>query len=334
MSGKTEMYKEVLRDYERLRSQKSAELREKQTQLYKKFPRLADIEREMNITGVRLARLILEQPVDYIQKAERLRKHTAELKTEKLEILRSNRIPENFLEISYNCTKCHDTGFIDGKECTCFKQKLVDKAYDQSNLKDIIKNENFDFFDIRYYSTEKDPERNISPRENIQDILAVCIKFTQDFDKKFQNLLLYGKTGLGKTFLCNCMAKELLDSGKTVMYVTASQLFKLIEEDRFNRIGDEDIPSHYMDDILSVDLFIIDDLGTEFSTILSSAELFNIINTRLINRKPVVISTNLSMEDIINQYSDRIVSRIVGSYTSLEFFGDDIRMIKKFDMMK
>lgn len=334
MSGKTEIYKEVLRDYERLRSQKSAELREKQTQLYKKFPRLADIEREMNITGVRLARLILEQPVDYIQKAERLRKHTAELKTEKLEILRANRIPENFLELSYNCTKCHDTGFIDGKECTCFKQKLVDKAYDQSNLKDIIKNENFDFFDIRYYSTEKDPERNISPRENIQDILAVCIKFTQDFDKKFQNLLLYGKTGLGKTFLCNCMAKELLDSGKTVMYVTASQLFKLIEEDRFNRIGDEDIPSHYMDDILSVDLFIIDDLGTEFSTILSSAELFNIINTRLINRKPVVISTNLSMEDIINQYSDRIVSRIVGSYTSLEFFGDDIRMIKKFDMMK
>lgn len=334
MSGKTEIYKEVLRDYERLRSQKSAELREKQTQLYKKFPRLADIEREMNITGVRLARLILEQPVDYIQKAERLRKHTAELKTEKLEILKSNRIPENFLEISYNCTKCHDTGFIDGKECTCFKQKLVDKAYDQSNLKDIIKNENFDFFDIRYYSTEKDPERNISPRENIQDILAVCIKFTQDFDKKFQNLLLYGKTGLGKTFLCNCMAKELLDSGKTVMYVTASQLFKLIEEDRFNRIGDEDIPSHYMDDILSVDLFIIDDLGTEFSTILSSAELFNIINTRLINRKPVVISTNLSMEDIINQYSDRIVSRIVGSYTSLEFFGDDIRMIKKFDMTK
>lgn len=334
MSGKTEIYKEVLRDYERLRSQKSAELREKQTQLYKKFPRLADIEREMNITGVRLARLILEQPVDYIQKAERLRKHTAELKTEKLEILRSNRIPENFLELSYNCTKCHDTGFIDGKECTCFKQKLVDKAYDQSNLKDIIKNENFDFFDIRYYSTEKNPERNISPRENIQDILAVCIKFTQDFDKKFQNLLLYGKTGLGKTFLCNCMAKELLDSGKTVMYVTASQLFKLIEEDRFNRIGDEDIPSHYMDDILSVDLFIIDDLGTEFSTILSSAELFNIINTRLINRKPVVISTNLSMEDIINQYSDRIVSRIVGSYTSLEFFGDDIRMIKKFDMMK
>ncbi len=334
MSGKTEIYKEVLRDYERLRSQKSAELREKQTQLYKKFPRLADIEREMNITGVRLARLILEQPVDYIQKAERLRKHTAELKTEKLEILKSNRIPENFLELSYNCTKCHDTGFIDGKECTCFKQKLVDKAYDQSNLKDIIKNENFDFFDIRYYSTEKDPERNISPRENIQDILAVCIKFTQDFDKKFQNLLLYGKTGLGKTFLCNCMAKELLDSGKTVMYVTASQLFKLIEEDRFNRIGDEDIPSHYMDDILSVDLFIIDDLGTEFSTILSSAELFNIINTRLINRKPVVISTNLSMEDIINQYSDRIVSRIVGSYTSLEFFGDDIRMIKKFDMTK
>ena len=164
--------------------------------------------------------------------------------------------------------------------------------------------------------------------------MAVCIKFTQDFDKKFQNLLLYGKTGLGKTFLCNCMAKELLDSGKTVMYVTASQLFKLIEEDRFNRIGDEDIPSHYMDDILSVDLFIIDDLGTEFSTILSSAELFNIINTRLINRKPVVISTNLSMEDIINQYSDRIVSRIVGSYTSLEFFGDDIRMIKKFDMTK
>ncbi len=334
MSTKNQIYREVLRDMERIRNYNSAVLRDKQTDLYSKIPRLAEIDREINIIGVRLTRLILERNQDYIEKSQRLRENITLLKKEKKEILEANHITKDFLELSYDCEKCHDTGFIDGVECSCFKQRLVDKAYDQSNLKDTLQTENFDFFDLRYYSTEKNPEKNMSPRENIQDILAICMKFTQDFGKSFQNLLLYGKTGLGKTFLCNCMAKEILDSGKTVMYVTASQLFKLIEEDRFNRISEDDIPSHYMEDILSVDLFIIDDLGTEFSTILSSAELFNIINTRLLHKKPVIISTNLSMEDIINQYSDRIVSRIIGNYTSLEFFGDDIRIIKKFNMTK
>ena len=334
MSKKSDIYREVLRDYERIRNDNASKLREKQTEVYSKFPRVADIDRELNLTGVRLARLLLEKPQDFEEKARRLRENVASLKAEKNSILEDNNIPKNYLEMSYNCEKCHDTGIVDGKECSCFKQRLVDKAYDQSNLKPTLKVENFDFFDFRYYSTEVDEKMGMSPRENMQRIFGTCVNFTRNFDTSFQNLLLYGSTGLGKTFLCNCIAKELLNKGKTVMYVTASQLFKLIEEDRFNRIGDEDIPSHYMDDILSVDLFIIDDLGTEFSTILSSSELFNIVNTRLLNKKSVIISTNLSLQDIANQYSDRIVSRIIGNYTSMEFFGDDIRVIKKFSGSK
>ena len=331
MSKKTDIYKEILKDYEKIRTHNQNILRENQEYIYKKFPRIADIDREINLTGIKLAKLILLKPNNYIQKSQELKENNEKLKNEKLNILKQNNISEKLLQLSYNCNKCNDIGFIDNKECNCFKQKFIIKAYNSSNLKENLKKENFDFFDFRYYSTEIYKDKNISPRENIQYIMNLCTKFVENFDNLFKNLLLYGNTGLGKTFICNCIAKDLLEAGKIVIYVTAFQLFKLIEEERFNKNDDETISSNYIDDILSVDLLIIDDLGTEFTNAFSSSEFFNIINTRLLNKKSVVISTNLSMEDIIEQYSDRIASRIVGNYIILEFFGDDIRMLKKIN---
>lgn len=329
MANKTAIYKEITREYERIRDISSAELRDKQAYVYSKCPEISDIELQMRLTGVKIARLIIEKPSDSISLTGALQEELTLLKKRKIELLASLGLECDFLTIKYKCSKCKDTGYIENLKCSCFQQKLVDKAYGQSNIRDVLKTENFDFFDIRFYNTEPDASEGISPRDNIQRIFKICMNFTQNFNIDFSNLLLYGSTGLGKTFLCNCIAKELLDTGKTVMYVTASQLFKIIEDDRFNR-GDNEEPSGYMDDILSVDLFIIDDLGTEFSTILSSSELFNILNTRMLNKKPVILSTNLAPSDFINQYSDRIVSRIMGNYSSLKFFGDDIRIKKKF----
>ena len=329
MPGKIESYKEIIRGYERLRWEKTAELRSRKEAVYKKVPRIKEIEEAVSLTGIRIARLVLQHPENFFQLAGKLQEDMTALRMEKKTLLEANGFLEQHLEMEYVCPQCRDTGYIGTTQCVCMKQKLMDASYAQSNIRDIVARENFDTFDIRYYSDETDPREGMSPRENIQSILSICLRFTHAFDREFTNLLLYGGTGLGKTFLCNCMAKELLDQGKTVLYVTAGQLFKMIEEQRFGKIEEEE-REDYMTDILGVDLFIIDDLGTEFSTILSSSELFNIINNRMLKKKPVILSTNLAPSDFVNQYSDRIVSRLLGEYQTLKFFGEDIRVKKKF----
>ncbi len=330
--SRASIYKEIMRDYERIRTEENARLKMHQEAVYKTLPRVKEIEEEISLCGVSMATIVLKKPADYMDKMADIREKMTSLKKEKKSLLEKNGFDGQFLTMQYRCEKCKDTGYIGAEKCSCFQQRFVDKAYSQSNIKDITKSENFDFFDFRYYSTEPDAREGVSPRENMKLIYNICLNFTHNFGREFSNLLLYGSTGLGKTFLCNCIAKELLDRGKTVLYVTAPQLFKLIEDEKFNRTEDNE-GSHYLEDILSVDLFIIDDLGTEFSTILSSSELFHIINSRLNEKKPVILSTNLSPSDLINQYSDRIVSRIMGSYKPIKFFGDDIRVKKNFKNM-
>lgn len=329
LSGKMDSFKEIIRGYERLRWQKTAELRNRKAEVYKKVPRIKEIEEAVSLTGIRIARLVLKQPENFFQLAGKMQEEMTALRLEKQALLEANGFSEQYMEMEYVCQQCQDTGYVETQQCICMKQKLMDASYAQSNIRDIVKRENFDTFDIRFYSDVTDPNEGISPKENIQGILSICLRFAQGFEKEFTNLLLYGGTGLGKTFLCNCMAKEILDQGKTVLYVTAGQLFKMIEEQRFGKLEEEE-KEDYMTDILGVDLFIIDDLGTEFSTILSSSELFNIINTRMLNKKPVILSTNLAPSDFVNQYSDRIVSRLLGEYQTLKFFGEDIRVKKKF----
>lgn len=329
MAAKKTIYRDVMRQYERIRANNAAKLRQRQEAIYQKVPRIKEIEEEIALCGIRIARSVLQKPGDTFSFIGQLQENLTALRMEKEALLAANGFQPKDLEMEYNCQVCRDTGYVEQKQCTCMKQKLMDAAYDQSNIRDILAVENFDTFDIRYYSPEKGPDDMLSPRENIQSILSTCLAFTENFDTSFSNLLLYGGTGLGKTFLCNCIAKELLDKGKTVLYVTAGQLFKWIEEQKFQHKEDEE-QEDYTSDILEADLLILDDLGTEFSTILSSSELFFIINGRMLSKKPVIISTNLSPADFIHQYSDRVVSRLLGEYTTLKFFGEDIRVKKKF----
>lgn len=329
MSIKTAIYKQVLREYDALRTSAEREQRNNRNYVYAAVPEIEAIDKEIAMTGIKIARLVLSNPENTDTLTAQLMEQTTALHLRKRGLLEKEGFPPDILEQKYICPKCKDTGFIGSQKCTCLNQKLIDRAYGQSNLKDVLDKENFDFFDLRYYSDVTDPKEGISPLKNMQNHYMHCINFVNHFNTEFQNLLLYGDTGLGKTFLCNCIAKDLLDAGKTVLYITAPKLFKIIEDERFHT-PDEEKTASYLDDVLSVDLFIIDDLGTEFSTILSSSELFNILNTRLLEKHPVIISTNLAPKDLINQYSDRIVSRIMGSYRALKFFGEDIRIKKKF----
>lgn len=316
---------EILEEYEKLQNEAKAIQNEKIQEVYKRIPRIREIDENIKKLGVEMAMSVVNG-----SNSEEIINTTKEkitnLKIEKGELLSLYKIPLDFLEIKYKCSKCNDTGFVGAQKCSCFKQKLIDKLYQQSNLKEIIKKENFDLFDISLYSSEVYPGENISPKKNMEKIFTSCLNFVGNFDSTDDNLFFYGSSGLGKTFLSHCIAKDLLDRGKVVIYQTAPNLMDIIKSAKY----DENSNKEVLEDIIDCDLLIIDDLGTEPNhTGYSQLELFNIINTRLLNNKKMIISTNLPLDDFDSIYAERIKSRIFGSFTLHKFFGDDIRILKR-----
>ncbi|HYE09342.1 MAG TPA: ATP-binding protein, partial [Patescibacteria group bacterium] len=212
-------------------------------------------------------------------------------------------------------------------KCKCYNQKEIYMNYEQSNLLSILNKENFEQFRWEYYSGEPD-ESGRSPLKNMQKIYKICIDFVEGFDKHDTNLFFIGSPGLGKTFLCNSIAKDLLDKGKSVLYKTVPDLIDSVRKYKFDFDNEEDnMP--YLFEIYNCDLLIMDDLGTELSTQFSNQVIYNILNKRIISGKKMVISTNFSVPDFQSTYSERIVSRIIGNFEACEFIGKDIRLKMK-----
>ncbi|MDR2167203.1 MAG: ATP-binding protein [Clostridiales bacterium] len=324
-----EIFREVLRDFERDKAAAARELRARKELLYARLPRVKAIDEKMSNLGLKLARLMLRD--GEAAKIAALRQENDALVKEREALLYENGYDEAFFTDAYKCAYCEDSGFAGDEHCHCLKQRVLARYFEMSNLGKILDHENFDAFNINYYADRTDPAHGISPRANMERVWDICLKFEQNFGKKFENLYFYGETGLGKTFLSNCIARELLNKGHTVIYTTAAQLFRQVEDIRFNR--DKTRAQALIAAIYEVDLLIIDDLGTEFITTVTASELFSFINTRLINKKPTIISTNLSPADLEDNYYDRITSRILGEYTTLHFIGEDIRVAKKYGII-
>ena len=202
--------------------------------------------------------------------------------------------------------------------------------YTDSNIRSILATENFSKFSFRYYSDDYiDETIGLSPLTNMQKVVAGCKSFIRHFDKKRDNLLLLGNTGVGKTFLANCIARELLDKGHTVIYLTSFRLFDILEKYKFGKDEDSTYEAaNQFEYILDCDLLIIDDLGTELNNAFTNSQLYLIINERLLRHKSTVISTNLSLNNINTSYGERIFSRIVSSYQVHRIVGEDIRLHK------
>lgn len=314
---------QLLKEYEQIQ-ETNKEIQQAHTrEIYEKLPKIRELDNAISSAGFEIAASIFKG-VDMDSFISEQKKKITELKIQKAELLSSNKYPVDYMELKYNCKKCKDTGYISNIKCSCFKQKLIDKYYAQSNLKDIVKRENFDTFDLSLYSTEKNSNENISPRENMQEIFTHCINVSSNFDKMRESLFFYGNSGLGKTFLSNCIAKDLLDAGKIVIYQTSANLIETIRKLKF----DETLSKEQLEDLMECDLLIIDDLGTEPATAFSQAELFNLINTRCLNNKSMIISTNFSLNDLLSIYPERITSRILGNFKMFKFFGADIRIMK------
>ncbi len=194
-----------------------------------------------------------------------------------------------------------------------------------SNLENVLKKENFQNFNIDIFKDQPFEEEKMTPRENMVEIVGISEGFINNFDENNgENLLFYGTTGLGKTYLCNCIAKALLDKNKIVIYQTAFTILEIIEKHRFSKENNR-FNDYQYNLLFEADLLVIDDLGTEVANTFTNAEIFNIVNTRLIGGKKTLISTNLTPKEISDIYTDRVFSRILDKFIPLKFYGPDLR---------
>lgn len=334
----SEILPTLLLEYDQKKRRAELDLENRKQDLYLRFPRLQEIETELNNFAINTAKNILKGSSSSL---DELNTKVAELKAEKEKILATNKIPNNFLEPNYECSICKDTGYIQGENsasslCSCLKQKLLDISYNKSNISNLGK-ENFDTFNFNIFSDKPEPEKykiNISPRQNMLTIKEKCLEFIENFDNPdTHNLLFTGNTGLGKTFMSNCIANELIKRGKNVLYQTAPVLLETVIDNKMNKYKTSSQDDFYKN-VLEADLLIIDDLGTECLNSMKLSELFTILNTRLLNLNnkvtKTIISTNLNINNIFKNYEERIGSRIAGFYDIYYFFGDDLRFkIKK-----
>lgn len=323
----------LLSEYEQKRRKAQMEAEIKIVEIYKEYPILEEIDDEMNKYAISKSKSILNGK----NNSKQFDIEIENLKTKKQQFLKNKKIDINMFKPNYECKICNDTGYIQDENnkstmCNCLKQKLLNLSYNKSNLSD-IKNENFDNFNINLFSDEVNIKKykiKSSPRQNIVSIKEDCIKFIEKFDNlEEKNLFFCGNTGLGKTYMSNAIANELLKKGKTVLYQTAPVLLETVIDGKFNKYKNQKSDDFYKI-VLTVDLLIIDDLGTENINSMTVSELFTIINTRILNlnNKPTktIISTNLSIEQIFKIYEERIGSRIAGYYNIYQFVGEDLRL--------
>lgn len=331
------LLKQILREYEEKRNKAIQEAEVRKKELLKVNPRLAEIEKELASISIQTAKsILLSNEKEKAKLLNDLKKQTSTLIKEKNAFIKNLSKENNYLNPHFDCKLCKDTGYVQkdntSQMCSCLKQRIFDIAYNKSNMGNLEK-ENFSNFNIRIFSDKPDKEKyksDVSPKQNMLIIKEKAQNFIDNFDNiDEKNLIFMGTTGVGKTFLTNCIANEILKQGKTVLYQTAPVMFDEINDAKFGR---DESKSNLLENILNVDLLIIDDLGTEKISDSKITELFSIINTRLLNQNhkitKTIISTNLNVDELFKTYTTRIGSRLAGNYRFIRFFGDDLRFKK------
>lgn len=313
-------YDAIMREYDRRQYHNYRIQCARKDEIYRKIPRIREIEESISSFSMAQAeKLFLSEERDSADPnaLEDLRRGLASLRQEKELLLKQNGYPADYLEMHYTCPVCRDTGYVGSRKCGCFHREEIRLLYSSSRLEEALAKENFAALSFDVYDEEQ--------KAAMPAIIDACRLFISTFDDKFQNLMLYGPVGTGKTFLTNCIAKELLDRSHSVVYFTAFQLFELLSPSH----TEENDLRQRSEAVLDSDLLILDDLGTEMLNTFTVSRLFQVLNERALRRRSTIISTNLSLKDFRDLYSERIFSRITSSYTLLKFTGSDIRIRRK-----
>lgn len=334
------IHRMILNEYELRQKAASDRLFLRKEGVYKAIPRIEDIDREIQLTGIKYNKMILLGTEASDKAIHDLLNKMASLKKEKEQLMLKSSYPLNYLEPEFQCKHCSDTGFVETssgmEKCSCYRQQYINHLFNQSNIK-LFKQENFSSFNESLYPDIVDEVKygiKVSPRDNILKIRERAKIFIENIQKpQDKNLFFSGPTGVGKTFMINCIAAELIERGRTVLYQNAPSLFKTINDYRLKAFRDDGYEDSGYSNIFSVELLIIDDLGTESPSAARYAELLNILNTRQENNLSApcktIISTNIGINKLNEYYDERVASRIIGGFDLFRFAGQDIRMLKK-----
>lgn len=315
---------EKIKDANRTETQRRHEL------VYYRIPRIQEIDSTMRGQMTELVRLTIAKRPDIRQQIEQMKKINLALQAEKAELLTENGFAPDYLDDICSCKKCADTGIFEDNVCEC-----LDRLYNKELTKELATllrhgDESFEHFDLRLYSDSVDAKYNVIPRQMMSKTLELCRRFADNFPDVSTNLLMQGDTGLGKTYLSACIARTVADKGYSVCYDSSITAIEYFEKQKFARDTEEgETADKRVKRMLDCDLMILDDLGTEMATPMSMSALYMLINTRLVNGKRMIISTNLMDEEIKKRYTSQIASRLIGEFLHLPFAGQDIRLMKR-----
>lgn len=315
---------------ENIREKNAQEQRTRQQRVYLRVPEIEDIDLTLRRQMVETVRLSIAKAEDVAEKIAAIREENLELQMRRAELLTEHGFGMDYLNEIICCEKCRDTGIYKGGVCEC-----LDRLYNMELTKELGTlmrrgDESFERFDLSLYPKEYDPVFGLVPRETMKDVYDFCRRYAENFEAATKNLLFYGGTGLGKTYLSACIARVVARKGFSVCYETASAALEYYERAKFSRdIAESEEAAQRIKHMESCDLMILDDLGTEMLTPMSQSALYAIVNNRLVNGKKSIISTNFSFAELQKKYIPQIYSRLSGEYTALPFVGKDIRMMKK-----
>ena len=320
-------YEAVMREYDSIRYVNAELLKKRIEEAYNKIPELKALEDEMITESAKLAKdSMYISDEAYAKAKEALDKKRTEFACKREELLIKNGYGKDYLSKIYSCPLCKDTGFVNGNKCECFKSIAARQIYSNPAYMMADKTADFKHFREDYY---KDNTTNGSDDagKNALDAYSKLKNMADNFDTQAHNFVIYGGVGVGKTFLASCLANALIKDGRSVVFLTAFRFFDIFEKYTFHRDeADESTSIPSTEPLFDCDLLVIDDIGTEVSNSFTTSKLFGCLNERILHNKATVISTNLSLDLIRATYSDRIFSRLVGSYSILNLVGEDARM--------
>jgi len=329
-------YNAIMREYENIRANNRAAQVRRIEEVYEKIPQMQDLN---NSTGSMAVLRYKESLKSGNISMSNLKKDIEGIKNDKERLLLEAGFPKDYMEMRYDCVDCKDTGYIEGGKCHCLQSKIRKLLYAQSNLENILDKENFENFSFDYYDDKTILSgQNMTNAAYMDGVKKFCEKYidkyfnvdksknaTDSVEGNYRRSIVFsGNTGVGKTYLSNCIAKVLLDRYYSVIYLSAKELFETMvkvnieknEEQRYSLLAKE---------VYDCDMLIIDDLGSELFNHFTTSEFFHIINRRINTEKSTIISTNLSLDKMRDTYSERVTSRIRKSFIYIRLFGNDIR---------
>lgn len=320
MSILDKKYNEIKKIYDDRRMAHVKEQLMRKMEVENKVPGFKELENRVIDLSMEYGKAKIKCKNDPSLTSDMSRKYHEEMmgiRMEKKKLLEGAGFPYDYLELTYDCTKCYDTGYIDNEKCNCYRQIEAQFLYDYSNIRDLLERNNFETMSDEYYLDDE--------LEAFEKAVTTCKNYIKNFNSDYRNLLFIGEVGVGKTFLSSCVAKELIDKGCSVVFFSATQLFQTIS----NVLYDKETLSDFMNTIYSVDLLIIDDLGTEMTNDFVRSYLLSIVSERALRRKSMIYSSNKSLNDLIERYSDRVFSRMYEDCEIIELTCEDIRTQKR-----